>query len=179
MEKGRQVWGWVIYDFANTIFSMNVVSLYFSLWITVDNGREDILVSLANSTSMLLVALSMPILGVISDRYRRRLPFLLGLTLSCVVFTSLISIIGWTIPSPGLRVALALSLFVLANYSYQGGLVFYNALRPQVSPPRLMGRVSGYGTAMGYLGAIVGLALVMPFSQGSCFGWEIPLIRGG
>ncbi len=179
MEKGQQVWGWVIYDFANTIFSMNVVSLYFSLWITVDNGGEDILVSLANSVSMLLVALSMPILGVISDRYRRRIPFLLGLTISCVLFTSFISIGGWSIASPGWRVGLALGLFVAANYSYQGGLVFYNALLPQVSSPKLMGRISGYGTAMGYIGAIVGLALVMPFGQGSIFGWKIPLIGGG
>jgi len=173
------VWGWVIYDFANTIYSMNVVSLYFSLWITVDNGREDIWVSLANSLSMLLVALSLPGLGVISDRYKRRMPFLFGLTLSCVFFTSLISIVGWTVPSSRWRVGLALSFFVLANYSYQGGLVFYNALLPQVSSPRFMGRVSGYGTAMGYLGAIVGLALVMPFSQGRLFGWTIPLIGGG
>ena len=160
MGKNRQVWGWISYDFANTIYSMNVVSLYFSLWITVDNGREDIWVSLANSLSMLMVALSLPGLGVISDRYRRRMPFLLGLTLSCVLFTSLISVVGWTVPSSGWRVGLALSFFVLANYSYQGGLVFYNALLPQVSPPRLMGRVSGYGTAMGYLGAIVGLSLI-------------------
>lgn len=179
MGKNRQVWGWISYDFANTIYSMNVVSLYFSLWITVDNGREDIWVSLANSLSMLMVALSLPGLGVISDRYRRRMPFLLGLTLSCVLFTSLISVVGWTVPSSGWRVGLALSFFVLANYSYQGGLVFYNALLPQVSPPRLMGRVSGYGTAMGYLGAIVGLALVMPFSRGRLFGWAIPLIAGG
>ncbi len=179
MGKGHQVWGWVIYDFANTIFSMNVVSLYFSLWITVDNGREDILVSIANSLSMLLVALSMPGLGVVSDRYKRRLPFLLGLTISCVTFTALISIVGWIVPSMGWRVTLALCLFVGANYSYQGGLVFYNALLPVVSPPTQMGRVSGYGTAMGYLGAIAGLALVMPFNQGSLFGWRIPFISGG
>ena len=71
-----------------------------------------------------------------------------------------------------------LDLFVLANYCFQGGLVFYNALLPQISTPGTMGKISGYGVALGYMGAIVGMVLVMPFNEGSVFGLEIPFIPG-
>ena len=178
-SSGLRVFSWAFYDFANTIYSMNVVSLYFSLWITVDNGRGDILVSAANSISMALVALTMPLLGALSDQIRRRMPFLMGLTAGCILFTALIGLIGGSGMGAGVRVWSALLFFTLANYAYQGGLVFYNALLPEVSTPATMGRISGYGVALGYLGAIVGLILVMPFNQGSVLGLEIPFIAGG
>lgn len=178
-DSKLRVFSWTFYDFANTIYSMNVVSLYFSLWITVDNGREDILVSAANSISMVLVMLTMPILGAISDQIRRRMPFLMGLTGGCILFTALIGLVGGSGLGTGVRVWSALLFFTLANYAYQGGLVFYNALLPEVSTPATMGRISGYGVALGYLGAIVGLVLVMPFNQGSVLGLETPFIAGG
>jgi len=174
-----RVFSWAFYDFANTIYSMNVVSLYFSLWITVDNGREDILVSAANSISMALVMLSMPLLGAISDQIRRRMPFLMALTGGCILFTALIGLVGGSGLGIDTRIWAALFFFTLANYAYQGGLVFYNALLPEVSTPGTMGRISGYGVALGYLGAIVGLVLVMPFNQGSVLGLEIPFIAAG
>lgn len=174
-----EVFSWVFYDFANTIFSMNVVTMYFSLWMTVDNGREDILVGMANSISMLLVALSMPVLGAISDQMKRRMPFLIGLTINCALFTTLIGLVGQRDISAGIKVFWALLFFVVANYSYQGGLVFYNTLLPQVSTPRTMGKISGYGVALGYLGAIVGLVLVMPFNEGNVFGIRVPFIQAG
>jgi UMF1 family MFS transporter len=174
-----EVFSWVFYDFANTIFSMNVVTMYFSLWMTVDNGREDILVGIANSLSMLLVAISMPVLGAISDQMKRRMPFLIGLTINCALFTALIGLVGQREISAEIKVFWALLFFVVANYSYQGGLVFYNTLLPQVSTPRTMGKISGYGVALGYLGAIVGLVLVMPFNEGSVFGIRVPFIQGG
>jgi len=175
----REVFSWTFYDFANTIFSMNVVSLYFPLWITVNHGWEDIWVSWAHLVSMGLVALTMPLLGTISDHLRRRMPFLIFLTFSCVLFTVLIGLVGQSGLSARAQVLWALLFFVVANYSYQGGLVFYNALLPQVSTPQTIGKISGYGVALGYLGAIVGLILVMPFSQGSIFGLQIPWIHGG
>ena len=52
----RAIVSWAFYDFANTIFSMNVISLYFALWVTVDHGGQDILYSAALSGSMLAVA---------------------------------------------------------------------------------------------------------------------------
>jgi UMF1 family MFS transporter len=174
-----RIFSWAFYDFANTIYSMNVVSLYFSLWITVDNGREDILVSAANSISMALVMLTMPLLGAISDQLRRRMPFLMALTGGCILCTALIGLVGGSGLGVDTRVWAALFFFTLANYAYQGGLVFYNAILPEVSTPRTMGRISGYGVALGYLGAIVGLVLVMPFNRGSVLGLEIPFIAGG
>ena len=174
-----EVFSWIIYDFANTIFSMNVVSMYFALWITVNHGWEDIWFSGANSVSMLLVALTMPLLGAVSDQIKRRMPFLIVLTLSCVLFTILIGVVGQSTISVETKVLWTILFFVVANYSYQGGLVFYNAMLPQVSTPMTIGKISGYGVALGYLGAIVGLILVMPFNEGNVFGLQVPFIRGG
>jgi UMF1 family MFS transporter len=178
-KNRREVFSWIFYDFANTIFSMNVVSMYFPLWMIQDLGREDIWVSGAHFLSMALVAFSMPVLGAISDQIRRRMPFLIGLTVSSVLFTALIGLVGQRGITSQTRVLAALFFFVVANYCYHGGLVFYNALLPQVSTPQNMGRISGYGVALGYLGAIVGLILVMPFNEGSVFGIQIPFIPGG
>jgi MFS-type transporter involved in bile tolerance (Atg22 family) len=69
--------------------------------------------------------------------------------------------------------------FILANYAYQGALVFYNALLPDVAGPENIGRVSGFGVSLGYLGAIVGLLMVMPFAQGeiSFLHLELPFFQ--
>lgn len=166
------VFSWILYDFANTIYSMNVVTMYFSLWVTVNLAREDLWVSFGNSTSMLLVALSMPVLGVISDRRGRRMPFLRGLTLLSVSATAFIGLTGYTVTNVSLKIILAVAFFILANYAYQGALVFYNALLPVVSDTRRMGRISGYGVSFGYIGAVVGLLMVMPFMEG-----RIPFLR--
>lgn len=158
----KEVASWGLYDFANTIYSMNVVTMYFSQWIVVDNGKEDIWYSLALSLSMLFVALTVPYLGVVSDKAGKRMPFLMTMTFSCVIATALISVAGYLITDVDLRVIIGLLLFVIANYSYQGGLVFYDALLPVISTPKTIGKVSGFGVALGYLGAILGLLMVMP-----------------
>jgi len=159
------VFSWILYDFANTIYSMNVVSIYFSLWITVNLAKEDLWVSAGNSISMLLVALSMPILGTLSDFLNRRVAFLFIFTLLCVVATAAIGVAGYFLQDL-LLIIIAVVLFTVANYGYQGALVFYNAILPQLSPPEKIGKISGYGVAAGYLGSILGLLLVMPFAEG-------------
>jgi len=171
-----QVLSWAIYDFANTIYSMNIITMYFAQWVIVDNLKEDIWYSAAYALSMLLVALSMPVLGAISDSHGKRKPFLLTLTLGCVAGTLFIGVVSNNVAQVDLRVHLALILFVITNFSYEGGLVFYNALLPQVSTPKNIGRVSGLGVALGYMGAIVGLLLVKPFVEGHLFGLKIPLV---
>ncbi|MBN2089032.1 MFS transporter [candidate division KSB1 bacterium] len=167
------VFSWILYDFANTIYSMNVVSIYFSLWITVNLAKEDLWVSVGNSTSMLLVAVTMPILGTLSDFLRRRLFFLFILTIISVLGTAAIGLSGYLFEELFIAVAAVIS-YTVANYAYQGSLVFYNALLPQLTSPEKMGKISGWGVSAGYLGAIFGLLIVMPFAEGriSFFGLE-------
>jgi UMF1 family MFS transporter len=57
--------------------------------------------------------------------------------------------------------------FVVANYTYQAAQPFYNAMMPELAPPEEQGRLSGMGTAVGYIGTIVGLVLIAPFFSGS------------
>jgi UMF1 family MFS transporter len=175
----KSVYGWVIYDFANTIFSMNIVTMYFAQWVVVDNQVEDIFYSISYSASMLLVALSMPALGAVSDARGKRMPYLFILTAGCILATLLLGIISGMVTDVATKVLLALILFALANYCFEGGLVFYNALLPQVSRPANIGRVSGWGVALGYVGAVVGLLLIIPFVDGHLFGLKLPFGQGG
>ena len=151
----RAIASWALYDFANTIFSMNVISLYFALWVTVDHGGQDILYSAALSGSMFAVAISVPIFGAISDQTgRRRFPLTL-LTVISVIATGFIG--------QASQLWVGLFLFVIANYCYQSALVFYNGMLPDVARQSNVGVISGYGVSLGYLGSIAGLLLVKPF----------------
>jgi UMF1 family MFS transporter len=179
-EKSRLATaGWALYDFANTIFSMNIVTMYFAQWIIVDNKKEDIYYSTSYALSMFLVAITMPVLGAISDAKGKRKPFLLTLTLGCIFSTILIGMISNTVVDVNTKIFLALAFFMIANFCYEGGLVFYNALLPEVSTKDNIGKVSGLGVSLGYVGAIVGLLLVKPFVEGNLFGMKIPFTENG
>ena len=148
---------WSFYDFANTIFSMNVISLYFALWATLDKGLPDILYSVVLSSSMLIVALSVPIFGTISDKTGHRQGPLAILTIICIIATSAIGFFD--------QLTMGLFCFFLANYSYQSAMVFYNGMLPDVSKGTNVGLISGFGVALGYLGSIAGLLVVRPFVE--------------
>ena len=76
---------------------------------------------------------------------------------------------GWHASGPGLF--WLLGAFVLASFAYQAAQPFYNAMLPELVPIEEQGRLSGFGTAVGYLGSLVGVLLVAPFFNGA-----LPLI---
>jgi UMF1 family MFS transporter len=169
--KRRAIVSWALYDFANTIFSANVIAIYFPLWVSQELGGADIHYSVALSVSMAAVALTMPLLGTLSDKQGKRKPLLFLFTVICVFATAALGL--WaTLP-------VALCCFALANYAYHGGLVFYNSLLPAVSGEETRGRVSGLGAAFGYLGAIMGVIMIVPFVSGRLWQWDIPFLSGG
>ena len=71
---------------------------------------------------------------------------------------------GWHAGGPGLFAVLA--AFVVAMFAYQAAQPFYNAMMPELVPPSEQGRLSGLGTAIGYVGSIFGVLLVAPFFNG-------------
>lgn len=137
---------WILYDLANTIFSMGVVSLYFSLWVRDEVGpeRADAVYGIITAASMGIIFVISPLLGAMTDRARRRMPFLVVSTLVCVGFTVLIARSGYWV---------TMLAFVLANAAYQAGLQFYDALLPEVTTEENRGRISGIGVGVGYLGS--------------------------
>ena len=151
------VLSWGLYDFANTIWALNIITLYFPLWVTQDMGADQSAFSLALSVSMLAVAVTCPMLGAVSDRFGRRIPFLTVLVLVCVVLTGLMSRVG------GLTAALI--FFAIANFAYQSGNVFYDSLLATVSQEDNRGRVSGLGVALGYVGSILGILMIAPIAN--------------
>jgi UMF1 family MFS transporter len=143
---------WVLYDLANTIFSMGVISLYFSLYVrdTVGPERADSTYSLIIAVSMAVIFVASPLLGSMTDRARRRMPFLVVSTLVCVFFTALLARAGFTLTA---------IFFVIANIAYQAGLQFYDALLPEVSTAQNRGRIGGIGVGVGYLGSYLAVGL--------------------
>jgi UMF1 family MFS transporter len=147
--RARVAVAWAMYDFANTIFSFAVVSGAIGLWLVSDSrfGERDgnFVLSVAVVVSVGLNALVSPILGALSDRGGRRMPYLLFFTLLCIVPTIFI---GWSTPIIGVL------LFILANFAHQASLIYYDSTLKTVSRPESRGRLSGIGVAVGYFGTI-------------------------
>ncbi len=155
--QARVAIAWSLYDFANTIFSFAVVSSAIGLWLVADErfGERDgnVILSIAIVASVGLNALVSPILGALSDRTGRRLPFLLFFTALCVIPTAFI---GFSSP------VLGVILFVIANFSYQAALIYYDTTLKTVCGPQTRGRLSGIGVGVGYAGTIfVGVLLLV------------------
>lgn len=157
----REVIAWALYDFANSAFATLVVtfifSAYFAQKIATDPLRGTILWSRAINISAFLAAVSTPLLGAIADARGRKKWFLLLTTLQCVLFTALLFFVG-----PGQTVRGAI-FFILANFGFEAAYVFYNAFLPEISTKETIGRISGAGQALGYVGGLLalGIALVM------------------
>ena len=148
---------WAFYDFANTIFAMNILSLYFVLWATEDHSSTQLTFSLFLSGSMLASAVTAPFYGSISDIVGKRILLLATGVAACALATSLIGVLG--------GVTVGLILFAIANYSYQSSNIFYDALLPAVSNSINRGKISGFGVALGYIGTITGILMVSPFVE--------------
>ncbi|MGE5681459.1 MAG: MFS transporter [Bacillota bacterium] len=156
MNKKGKIFAWTLFDFANTAFSVIIVTVIYSKYFSnyVSGGRNW-LWGLSVSISMIIAAALSPPLGAIADSSRNRKRFLLIFTLISIICTSLMFFVqkGYILSG--------MILFILANIGFEGGLVFYDAFLPNLTEKKNFGRVSGYGFAMGYIGALAVLIIVM------------------
>ncbi|MFZ2488544.1 MAG: MFS transporter [Anaerolineae bacterium] len=165
----REIFGWAMYDWANSAFSTTVGTVFLGPYITElakaaadASGRVHFLglpIAPASylpymiSLSVLLQVIFLPILGAIADYSRlRKQMLILFATLGALATLALFFITGnlWWLGGV---------LYLLANLSFGAAMVFYNAYLPDISSEDQRDRVSSFGWAMGYLGG--GLLLLV------------------
>lgn len=163
----RDVFFWAMYDLANTIYSMVIVSLIINRYILVigqlENGltygEVSLFYGIATGIMQICVAIFVPIIGALSDTAGRRKPFVLSLTVIILIFASLLGFSH--------DITIVLFLFVIANVAYQFSLTFYDAMLPFIAKKEDIGKVAGFGVAWGYFGTIIGLLILLPFMWGN------------
>lgn len=153
---------WCLFDWANSPYTTLVVTFVYSAYFA-QKFAPDVVTgtawwSRAVAIAGLAVAILAPLLGAMADQSGRRLRFLAVTTTVCVLATGTLTFVA-----PGTRADafVALALFVLADIGFELGMLFYNALLPTIAPPDKLGRVSGYGWALGYAGGLVALVLAL------------------
>jgi UMF1 family MFS transporter len=155
----RERWAWYLYDFGNSAYASVVLLAVYSAYFQdqVVGGAEGTRMwGYAVGIAMLVVALISPILGVIADFTAGKKRFLLFFTVVACLFTA-----GLFFAKPG-AVAIGMGFFIIAEIGYRAAQVYYNGLLPEIAEPHEMGRVSGYGWAIGTLGGVVCLLLILP-----------------
>ncbi len=178
----KVVWSWAMYDWANSAFTTLVVTFIYSSYYTQvmapDEATGTLWWSRAVAISSILTALASPVFGAAADRGGARKRFM-GVALAiCVGATTALAFIRPDMPSAAL---VALMLFVMADLAFEIGTVFYNAFLPSVASPARIGRISGWGWGLGYIGgtvcmllALVGFVADVPwFGMTTEAGWNV------
>ena len=158
-DDRKAVWGWALYDFANSAYTTLIVTFIYAVYFTQEIAPDGItgtaLWSRGVTVTAVVVALLSPVLGALADRGGLRRPLLLTTTGITVV-----GVAALALPGPG-EVTLALTIFVVSNIAYELCGVFYNSYLPEIAPPDRIGRVSGFGWALGYLGGLLAMAVAL------------------
>ncbi len=152
---------WCLYDWANSAFPTVIVTFVFAAYFTKGVAADEVsgtaLWGQAIGWSALIVALISPIVGAVADHTGPRKPWLLVATIGCVIASAALWLV---VPEPGMIIP-GLILVAVANIAFETGMVFYNAMLPDLVSDTKIGRVSGWGWGTGYIGGLICLALVL------------------
>ena len=159
--RPREVFGWAMYDFANSGYTTVVITAVFAAYFVggVAGGASwaTLAWTLGLSISYAIVMLTMPGLGAWADRRAAKKRLLMIFTAGCVLSTAALALVG-----PG-QVALGLALLVVSNTFYSYGESLTASFLPELATPQAMGRVSGWGWALGYIGGMLALGICLAY----------------
>lgn len=146
----KKVFSWSLYDFADTSFSALYITFFFPILIKTYLGGTEFQVGLAMGLSLLTAGILVPFIGALADATGKKMPILF---ISTVITVALIALTGYA----GLAVALILGF--LANLFNIIDIDIYDSKIIDIAESEKIGRVSGFGVAMGYVGTIASLAI--------------------
>lgn len=170
MTTKKEIFGWCMYDFANTIFSALFTTVYFPLLIILKGGTI-FHVGLIMSIAMILAALFVPYLGAIADITKRKKLMLFIFTLLCCISTLFAGYFNLTT---------TLIFGLLAKFFFNASLDVYDSMLVDISNKRNVSFISGLGIAIGYFGTIFGVLVAYIagkfYSYDTIFGIQIVFI---
>jgi len=150
-----------MFDFANSGYTTVVITaVYSAYFVAVVAGKAawaSFAWSAALAVSYLAIMLSAPIIGAYADLHGAKKRLLALTTLGCVLGTAALAL-----PGPG-DIALAVCIVALSNYFFGSGENLIAAFLPELARGRALGRVSGWGWGLGYLGGIVSLGVAFAY----------------
>ncbi|MDH5632880.1 MAG: MFS transporter [Gammaproteobacteria bacterium] len=165
--RRREIVAWAMFDFANSGFTTVVLTAIFNAYFVsviagqiVSNGNAATLLwTITTSIAYLMVLASAPVIGAIADYGAHKKRFLVITSLACIGFTVLLA------TAREGDIALAVFGVIMATFMFAAGESLISAFLPELVPPEKMGRISGYGWAVGYLGGLLVLALCLVYIE--------------
>jgi UMF1 family MFS transporter len=157
-EVNREHWAWYLFDFGNSAYAAVVLLAIYSEYFksSVVGGSEGSrLWGISIFWAMLIVAVIAPILGTLADHSGKKKTMLMVFTSIAIAFTASLFFVG-----PGDKF-IGMLFFIIAEIGYRGGQVFYNSLLPEIATQDEIGKVSGNGWAIGSIGGILCLVIVL------------------
>jgi len=159
--RKREVWAWAMFDFANSGYTTVVITAIFNAYfvgVVAGNAPWATLAwTGALAVSYLLIMLTAPAIGAAADAYACRKRLLTATTAGCVLFTAALAAAGRG------EIALAVACLVASNYCFGCGENLIAAFLPELAHPEHLGRVSGWGWGLGYLGGMLTLGLCLVY----------------
>ncbi|HRP35262.1 MAG TPA: MFS transporter, partial [Gammaproteobacteria bacterium] len=159
----REIFGWAMFDFANQAYTLLIITVVFGdLFTRVIVGSDgddyrfgNFLWSLALSTSYLMVVVCSPIAGAIMDYTAAKKRFLFASYVLTVAATAALYFVA-----PGYAL-LGVLLLIVSNFAYSIGEAFIASFLPDLGPPEDLGKISGFGWALGYVGGMASAVFVL------------------
>ncbi|WP_062475832.1 MFS transporter [Variovorax boronicumulans] len=164
--RKREVFGWAMYDFANSGYTTVVITAVFAAYFVggIAKGAPwaTFAWTAALSTSYAIVMLTMPAIGAWADLRAAKKRVLVMTTTGCVLATTALALTPGFAGGP-MGVALAMALVIVSNAFYSYGESLTGAFLPELATAEGMGKVSGWGWAFGYVGGMLALGLCLAY----------------
>ncbi|MEK7287974.1 MAG: MFS transporter [Elusimicrobiota bacterium] len=162
--QGRAVWAWAFYDFANSPFATTITAVIFNVYFAKVVAKNaplygDTIWGILVAISTLLAGILCPFLGALADLRGTKKPWL---AFSAAIGSLATMSLFWSGPGTLLMSSV---LFIVANLSFSLSLGFYNAFLNDLATDKTIGRVSGLGWALGYVGGGLCLAINLAMIQ--------------
>ena len=156
----NRIWGWWAFDWASQPYNTLLLTFIFAPYITEllgDGSAAQTAWGYGVGGAGLLIALCAPILGSIADHSGRRMPFIWVFSAMYVFGAAGL----WFATPDSFNIVLILCLFAVGLIGMEFATIFTNALLPNLGPAEQIGRISGSGWAIGYLGGLVSLIMML------------------